>query len=58
MASLFERIVYEAFHDSPKPKQAVQQLHAAKNNAIEVDAVRCRRNALDQNQCPLPIFRQ
>ena len=56
LANIFERNVYAAFHDSPKPKQAVQQLHAAQNNAIEIYAVRCRRNALDQNQSPLPIF--
>ena len=56
LGSVFERNVYVAFHDSPKPTQAVQQLHAAQNNAIEIDAVRCRRNALDQNQSPLPIF--
>ena len=57
LASVFERSVYAAFHESPKPKQAVQQLQATKiNSAIEIDAVRCRRNGLDQNTLPLPIF--
>ena len=55
LASVFEMSVYHAFHDSPKPRQAVQQLHTAKPTAIEIDVVRCRRNALDQNTEPLPI---
>ena len=57
LASVFERSVFVAFHESPKPKQAVQQLRAVKSNsAIEIDAVRCRRNGLDQNTLPLPTF--
>jgi hypothetical protein len=56
LASVFEQGVYKAFHESPTPKQAVQQLHAGKNTAVEIDVVRCRRNGLDQNTEPLPIF--
>ena len=59
IASVFEKGVFQAFHDSPKPKQAVQQLHTpAKTQAVEIDTIRCRRNAFDQNLEPIPIFRQ
>ena len=58
-ASVFEQSVYCLFHDSPKPRQAVQQLHnPAKTQAVEIDTIRCRRNAFDQNLEPIPIFRQ
>ena len=56
LASVFEKSVYEAFHESPKPRQAVQQLHQPTQNALQIDAVKCRRNALQQNLEPLPIF--
>ena len=59
IASVFEKGVFQAFHDSPKPKQAVQQLHTpAKTQAVEIDTIRCRRNAFDQNEQPIPIFRR
>ena len=57
IASVFEKSVFQAFHDSPKPKQAVQQIHnPAKTQAVEIDTIRCRRNAFDQNLEPIPIF--
>ena len=57
LASVFDPTVYAAFHDSPKPRQAVQQLRLPSNaNALEIDTVRCRRAALEYNQQPLPIF--
>ena len=56
LASVFERSVYEAFHESPKPRQAVQQLHAPpRTGAVEIDVIRRRRSALDKNDEPLPI---
>ena len=59
IASVFEKSVFQAFHDSPKPRQAVQQIHTpAKTQAVEIDTIRCRRNAFDQNLEPIPIFRQ
>ena len=57
LASVCEHSVYKSFHESPKPKQAVQQLHDPDSRAtIEIDTVRCRRSALEHNQHPLPIF--
>ena len=57
LASVFEQSVYCLFHDSPKPRQACQQLHnPAKTRAVEIDTVRCRRSAFDQNMEPIPIF--
>ena len=57
IASVFEKSVFQAFHDSPKPKQAVQQIHnPANTQAVEIDTIRCRRNAFDQNMGPIPIF--
>ena len=58
IASVFEKkSVFREFHDSPKPKQAVQQIHnPAKTQAVEIDTIRCRRNAFDQNLEPIPIF--
>ena len=57
IASVFEKSVFQAFHDSPKPRQAVQQIHTpAKTQAVEIDTIRCRRNAFDQNLEPIPIF--
>ena len=57
IASVFEKSVFQEFHDSPKPKQAVQQIHnPTKTQAVEIDTIRCRRNAFDQNLEPIPIF--
>ena len=49
--------MFREFHDSPKPQQAVQQIHTpAKTQAVEIDTIRCRRNAFDQNSEPIPTF--
>ena len=58
LASVFEPATYRAFHESPKPRQAVQQLHAAppRGTPLEIDTRRCRRSGLEQNQEPIPIF--
>ena len=57
LASVFEPSIYESFVQSPKAKQAVQQLHVPKNQTpAEIDVRRCRRSALEQNQYPLPVF--
>ena len=57
LASVFDSAVYAAFHDSPKPRQAVQQLRLPPNaNPLEIDKVKCRRAGLEYNQEPLPIF--
>ena len=57
LANVFEQSVYKAFHESPKPKQAVQQLHAPISQAtVEIDTIRCRKSALEHNKHPLPIF--
>ena len=59
IASVFEKGVFQAFHESPKPKQAVQQLHTpAKTQAIDIDTIRCRRNAFDQNLEATSYFRR
>ena len=57
LCSVFEPGVFRSFHESPKPRQAVQQLCSPpRETALEIDVCRCRRNALDQNTEPLPIF--
>ena len=57
LASVFEPSVFESFVESPKAKQAVQQLHVPKTQKpTEIDVRRCRRSALEQNQHPLPVF--
>ena len=56
LASVFEPSVYDAFVCSPKPKQAVQQLHMPRsNNLTEIDVRRCHRSALEQNKHPIPV---
>ena len=58
LASVFEPETYAAFHESPKPRPAIQQLHCApqKGTPLEIDCRRCRRSALEQNQEPIPVF--
>ena len=57
LASCFDTAVYEAFVCSPKPKQAVQQLHMPTNERpTEIDIRRCRRSGLEQNALPIPLF--
>ena len=56
LASVFEPSVYDAFVSSPKPRQAVKQLHMPKtNNVTGIDARKRRRSALEQNKLPIPI---
>ena len=58
LSSVFEASVYESFHQSPKPKQAVLSLNPLKDRPklLEVDIRGCRRNALIHNKYPLPLY--
>ena len=56
LASVLSPHVHSAFHESPKTPQCVLSLRALKGNVVEIDAARSRRNALVQNEEPLPVF--
>ena len=56
LASVLSPDVHQAFHEGAKAPQFVMTLRPVKSAFQEVDAVKSRRNALVQNQDPLPIF--
>ena len=58
LASVFAPGVYELFHCSEKPPQIVTMRAApAKGlSVLQLDVKSCRRNALEHNTFPVPIF--
>ena len=58
LASHFEKSVYEQYVESPRPPPLVHRQRALQTIAgLEIaDVVRCRKNALEYNVHPLPVF--
>ena len=56
LVSVLNSHVHDSFHMSTKTPQCVLPLRELKGYAVEIDAVRSRRNALYQNEHPLPVY--
>jgi hypothetical protein len=59
LMSSFERSVYEAYVESPKPRACIYEPNAhgeGRGDPLLLDIVRCRRNALFENPFDFPVF--
>ena len=54
--SVLNSDVHDSFHLSTKTPQCARPLRELKGYAVEIDAVRSRRNASYQNEHPLPVY--
>ena len=55
LVSVLNSHVHDSFHLSTKTPQCVLPFRELKGYAVEIDAVRSRRNALYQNKHPFPV---
>ena len=59
LESCFERSVYEAYVQSPRPRACVYEPNAhgeGRGDPLVLDIIRCRRNALFENPFDFPVF--